>query len=249
MTASQSEFLATLCSIEAINAFLVGVVRTASDARAGEPVILTFVGGEFVRSSGTTFDRHLTTLVDQGLLSIPKSRRKLAPFIEYYSTDFLSLSANPPGNYFVVPKQTVGPDAGQPLRHAEVTTLRFHRAVWAAFIRPLDGKRRFLNLDQIGFTDADAPPSSGSWKEINPDFVLGVSADTTIDDADLQHRIEAWASKEGVQVSKLLRTSAPTRTSSDRLTQLLDLIDLLPPEIAMDWSIPASVLKHLRAAR
>jgi hypothetical protein len=244
MTAS-NEPLPPLASIDNIKAWLAGVVRTASDARNGAPVMLTFVGGEFVKAAGATFEKHMTALADQGLVAVPKSRRKLAPFVEVYCDDILVTEASAAGSVLVLPRD---PHGGAPVA-AAAATLRFHRAVLTAFIRPLEGKRRFLNLDQIGFTDVAERPPGERWKEIDAKFVLGADPKAAIDGAALQARIEEWAQGADVPISRLVVKTPPTREVGGHFTQLLEIIDALPPAIADQWSIPAAVLKHLRHQR
>jgi hypothetical protein len=239
------ELADTLTSIESIRTYLAGAVGAASQARSGSPVRLTFIGGEFRKSVGAPFEEHVNRLADRGLVSLPRSRRKLAPFVETHCRDLLSLQEEAGGIHFVSP--AVAPPPGeQQHTSSAVAPLRFNRAVWAAFIRPLEGRRRFLNLDKIGFTDAADPPPGGDWREIEPRFVLGLPAHAPIDGDKLQAHIVEWAAQAGVPLSVLLLEQKASVRKRTRLDQLLDVVDLLPQSIAASWVIPVSVLTYLR---
>jgi hypothetical protein len=254
MTGLSHDFQQAFASVESLKAYLAGVVRTATDSRNGEPVILTFVGGEFMKTTGTTFEKHLTALADHGQVTIPKRRRKLAQFIEAYCEDMLVTTKSAAGTYHVSPIDPEA-DAGEitVVEALVPSAFRFQRAVWAAFIRPLDGKRRFLNLDQIGFTDALEAPGGGNWKEIPEQFILGADADARINGEELGARIEEWARGADVPVSKLVMSPPPMKAAANSptgpLVELLKIIDALPDDVAAQWSIPVSVLKHLRNSR
>lgn len=253
MTTLPNEFVENLTSIETIKTFLAGLVAAAFESGGNVPVRLTYIGGEFAKSVGSTFEKRLNVMADEGKMpSLPRSQRKLAQFIEAYCTDIFEISQDPAGVYFVSPKSD-GASQAAPVERAHAT-LRFHRAVWAAFIRPIEGKRRFLNLDQIGFTDTMEKPTTGNWHEIPKTAVLGVASGVEVDGVDLQNRIEQWAGEAGVPISQLVLAPKPShhasrRADSCQLDRLLDLIDSLPPDIAAHWSIPADVLQHLRNAR
>ncbi|RYY28420.1 MAG: hypothetical protein EOP62_04295 [Sphingomonadales bacterium] len=252
MTSPESDLAEHLCSIDSIKIYLAGLVDAAFDDRKGAPVRLTFVGGEFAKRVGVPFERHLNALADCEQIALPRARRRLAPFVETYCQDILAITEKPAGVYFVAP---FGADGTDLVAVSDRALLRFHRAVWAAFIRPLDGKRRFLNLDRVGFTDAAEPPALGNWLEITGNYVLGAPSDAQVDGIEVQNRIEQWASDNGASVSKLImapkpeRAAARPRSASGQLEQLLAIVDALPPAVAAGWSIPVAVLKHLRDAR
>lgn len=240
------ELADTLTSIESIRTYLAGAIGAASQARSGAPVRLTFIGGEFRKAVGAPFEEHLNRLADEKLVSLPRSSRKLATFVKVHCSDLIALDEDAGGIHFVSPA-AAEQHGRQPLPEPVQTTasLRFNRAVWAAFIRPLEGRRRFLNLDKIGFTDAAEPPPGEGWREIEARFVLGLPARAPVDGIRLQRNIEDWATHAGVPVSTLvLEQKTPTRKRT-RLDHLLELIDLLPTSVAATWSIPASVLIHL----
>ena len=246
--------LENLTTVENIKAFLAGLVVSAFEARGNAPVRLTYVGGEFAKIVGVTFEKQLNSLADSGQLSLPRSRRKLAQFVVAYCSDIFDITENPAGVYFVAPKG-YGEGASPEPTGSSQASLRFHRAVWAAFIRPIDDKRRFLNLDQIGFTDAFEKPALGNWREIPKAAVLGAARGAKVDGAELQARIEQWAADSDVPISRLVIASKPLRQGGyagegvGQLGKLLDLIDALPVQVAAQWSIPATVLKHLRDKR
>lgn len=252
MTSPESDLSERLCSIDSIKIYLAGLVDAAFDDRKGAPVRLTFVGGEFAKRIGVPFERHLNALAEGGQIALPKARRRLAPFVETYCQDILAITEEPAGVYFVGP---LGAGGADPVAVSDRAPLRFHRAVWAAFIRPLDGKRRFLNLDKVGFTDAAEPPVLGSWLEITENYVLGAPSDAAVDGMDVQRRIEQWSGDTGAPVSMLVMAPKPhraaelPRSTSGRLEQLFAIIDALPSAVAAGWSIPAAVLKSLRDAR
>jgi hypothetical protein len=250
MTDATNDLSKTLASVESIKAYLAGIVRAAADNRVGSPVLLTYVGGEFVKAVGTTFEKHLTALADGELISVPKSRRKLAPFVQTYCNDIFATERTPAGIYTVWPRDPGTNASTRPnLLATPATALRFQRAVWAAFIRPLDGKRRFLNLDQIGFTDATEAPREGNWKEIEEQFILGAPSNAPVDGAELQGRIEDWSRSVDIPLTKLILSVKPAREPSVHLEQLLEVIEALPSALAAQWSVPAAVLKHLRSIR
>ncbi len=235
-----------LASIDSIKAYLAGVVTAAAGNR-GPKVQLTYVGGEFRKLTGVPFERHLNDLAEQETFSVPKDKRKLAGFVQSYCRDLIGMERSDAGTWLVFP---VG-HAGTTEAEAPATgtaMLRFKPAVWAAFIRPIAAAHRYLNLDPIGFTDVDDAPASGNWKEIAQDFVLGLPADAAVDGARVQSLIEAWAAASSVPISSLIVT-AKTPDPAPALRKLLDLIDLLPLELAASWSIPAAVLKHLARTR
>jgi hypothetical protein len=252
MMSHESDLSEQLCSIDSIKIYLTGLVDAAFDDRKGAPVRLTFVGGEFAKRVGVPFERHLNALADCEKIILPKARRRLATFVEAYCQDIFIITEDPAGVYFVAPLGAGGSDTSAVSDRAP---LRFHRAVWAAFIRPLDGKRRFLNLDKVGFTDAAEMPTLGNWLEITGNYVLGAPSDAPVDGIEVQRRVEQWASDVGAQVSKLIMSAKPERTAahppgrSGHLEQLLAIVDDLPPAVAAGWSIPVAVLKHLRDSR
>jgi hypothetical protein len=162
MTDLAAELSESLSSIESIKIYLAGLVGAASDSRRGEPVRLTYVGGEFAKNVGVPFEKHVTALADCERIAVPKARRKLTPFVQSYCEDIFTVTESPPGVYFVAPVTPKEGGADRSMAARAPSTLRFHRAIWAAFIQPLDGKRRFLNLDRIGFTDASEAPREGT---------------------------------------------------------------------------------------
>jgi len=249
MTNPAAKLSATLSSIDSIKSYLAGLVSAAFDGRGGVPVRLTYVGGEFAKAVGVTFEKHLMALAESDQVAVPHPRRKLAPFVGAYCKDIFAVTEGPPGVYFVSPLASAeGAAVGVPTPHASAT-LRFRRAVWAAFIRPLEGERRFLNLDKIGFSNAAEMPTEGSWREIEERFILGLAPNSPVDGVSLQSRIEEWARHAEIPISRLVVDAKPPRVPSRHLEQLLEIIDALPAPIAAEWSIPAAVLKHLRDAR
>lgn len=248
MTDVTAELSVFLSSTESIKIYLAGLVSVASDNRDGEPVRLTYVGGEFAKNVGVPFEKHVTALADSDQIAVPKTRRKLAPFVQGYCEDILALTENPSGVYFISLLSAHGSGASRSAATSVPATLRFHRAVWAAFIRPLDGKRRFLNLDRIGFTDAGEAPADGNWREIEERFILGLAPGVPVEGIELQERIERWTQEAQIPISRLVISAKPPREISRNLDQLFEIIDALPAPLISSWSIPAAVLKHLRDA-
>lgn len=246
MNTSSNDLRASLSSIDSIKAYLAGVVATAAKNR-GPKVELTYVGGEFRKMAGLPFEHHLNMLAEQEALNVPKPKRKLADFIETYCADLIDRERSTAGTWLVFPRDLTGPAEPSPSQASSPAMLRFKPAVWAAFLRPVAAGHRYLNLEQIGFTDADEMPAGGLWKEIERRFVLGIAPNDPVDGAKVQRQIEAWASEAAVPIS-LLMVSVPKDVARP-LRELLDLIDTLPIDLAMSWSIPAAVLKHLSRAR
>lgn len=249
MSTIASELTETLSSVESIKGYLAGLVGAASDNRDGAPVRLTYVGGEFAKNVGIPFEKHVTALAEQGQIAVPKAHRKLAPFAQALCKDIFTLTKEPAGVYFVSMLGAMQDGAERPTVARAPSTLRFHRAIWAAFIRPLEGKRRFLNLDKIGFTNAAEMPSEGNWREIEERFVLGVDAEAPVDGALLQAQIEEWSRHAQVPMSRLVVGAKPIRETSRHFELLFEIIDALPAPLATVWTIPAAVLKHLRDTR
>lgn len=239
-----------LASLEGIKGCLIGMIKTAA-TEAAPKVHLTYLGGEFAKLAGGSFEQHLNDLASDGSISMPVSKRKMVPFFKAYCHDQVGVERLPTGAFVAFLKNGAeGAPGAAPAEQTQTRApLKFKRPVWAAFIRPIATGRRFLNLDQIGFTDQDAPPSDGNWKEIGADFVLGAAPDAVIDGVDVQSRIESWARAADVSLSHLILTASTPATHSKSLSALLDIIDSLPPQVAASWSIPALVLKHLRHAR
>jgi hypothetical protein len=241
-----------VATLDAIKAYLVGLI-TAAAPDHGSKVQLTYLGGAFSKEAGTTFEKHLNALAQAGVISMPISKRKMAPFLETFCADRVVVEKLPTGAFVVYPKgDTKNASDGDEIEAHVIgrpAALKFKRPVWAAFIRPLTHGKRFLNLEQIGFTDADEMPAGGNWKEIPAEFILGAAPDAAIDGSELQSRIEKWAITSETALSSLVVTPPVTTPTSRPLTTLLDLIDSLPPQVAATWSIPAAVLKHLRNAR
>lgn len=238
-----------LASLEGIKGCLIGILKDAATPAAPK-VHLTYLGGKFAKSAGSSFEQHLNNLASDGVISMPVSKRKMVPFFKAYCQDQVGVDHLETGAFVAFLKDSV---EGTPVPALDEqlsmrAPLKFKRPVWAAFIRPIGQGRRFLNLDQIGFTDQEAPPSDGNWKEIAPNFVLGAAPDATIDGVDLQLKIKNWARAADVPLSHLIQTAATPSTRGKSLGALLDIIDALPPQVAASWSIPASVLKHLRHA-
>lgn len=239
-----------LASLEGIKGCLIGMIKTAATDDAPK-VHLTYLGGEFAKLAGASFEKHLNDLASDGTISMPVSKRKMVPFFKTYCHDQVGVERLATGAFVAFLKEGAeGVPAQAPAEQAPTRApLKFKRPVWAAFIRPIAHGKRFLNLDQIGFTDQDAAPGDGSWKEIAPDFVLGAAPDAVIDGVEVQSRIESWARTVDVPLSQLILTPSTPASHGKSLSALLDLVDSLPPQIAASWSIPASVLKHLRHAR
>lgn len=236
-----------LSSLDALKAYIAGVVTAAANSR-GSKVELTYVGGEFRRLAGITFERHLNVLAEENILVVPKPKRKLADFIQAYCNDLIARERSASGTWLVYPTQNDARDApASPTTKSVPGALRFKPAVWAAFVRPLKSGRRYFNLDQIGFTDAEVAPSTGRWREINTVHILGAELGEHIDGAAVQKQIEGWAAAAEVPLPDLLVSIA--KAPSSPLDQLLDLINSLPPEILASWNIPAAVLKHLARPR
>ncbi|HEX7852517.1 MAG TPA: hypothetical protein VF503_02370 [Sphingobium sp.] len=254
MNSTITETAATLSSIEALRSYLVGVVSTAAHSERGPRVLLSYVGGEFNKAVGTTFDKHLTALAEKKLVDVSPPKRKMINFIQAYCDDLIGYERMAGNHYVVFPHSSNGQSgtgAHTPSESVSLTPsiLKFKRAVWAAFIRPLSEGRRFLNLDQIGFTDATSVPSGANWKEIDKAFILGLQPNDPVDAVKLQSTIEAWATQAQVSLTKLI-TPSPSHPSFGRhIKALFDIIDTLPAPLAEQWSIPAAVIKHLRNAR
>lgn len=249
MTDVSSELSGSLSSIESLKIYLAGLVGVASDNRNGDPVRLTYVGGEFAKNVGLPFEKHVTALADCGQIAVPKARRKLAQFVQAYCDDIFTITEDLPGVFFVAPAGTGEARARRASGSPTQATLRFHRAAWTAFIRPLDGKRRFLNLDRIGFTDSAEAPNEGNWREIDQRFILGLAPGAPVDGLKLQERIEEWAQETQVPISRLVIGAKSPRGPSRHLELLFEIIDGLPAPLAASWAIPAAVLKHLREDR
>lgn len=239
-----------LASLEGIKGCLIGMIKTAATPAAPK-VHLTYLGGEFAKLAGGSFEQHLNDLASDGSISIPVSKRKMVPFFKTYCHDQVGVERLDTGAFVAFLKEG-GEEAAVVAPAEQAATrapLKFKRPVWAAFIRPIGQGRRFLNLDQIGFTDQDTQPPESNWKEIPANFVLGAAPDAPIDGVDVQSRIESWARAADVPLSHLILSAATPSTHGKSLSALFDIIDALPPQVAASWSIPASVLKHLRHAR
>lgn len=239
-----------LASLEGIKGCLIEMIKAAATPAAPK-VHLPYLGGEFAKLAGGSFEQHLNALASDGSISIPVSKRKMVPFIKTFCHDQVGVERKDTGAFVVFLKDGVeGAAMAPPTEYPSTRApLKFKRPVWAGFIRPIAQGRRFFNLDQIGFTDQDAPPTDGNWKEIAGEFVLGAAPDAAIDGVDVQSRIEKWARQAAVPLSYLVQAAAAPSTHGKSLSALLDIIDALPPQVAASWSIPASVLKHLRHAR
>lgn len=248
MTAPNAEPLEPLTSVDTIKAFLAGLVVSAINVK-GPKVQLTVIGGEFAKITGAPFEKHLNTLAEQGLIAVPKPKRKLATFVESYCQELIGMERSATGTWLVFPLERAGEQPTITTAPSLSSSLRFKPAVWAAFIRPIAAAHRFLNLEQIGFTDSDEQPAGGTWREIDRELVVGAELGAPVDGEEVQARIERWAASASVPLSAL--TVAPTRVRdlSRPLEQLLDIIDGLPMPLLASWSIPAAVLKHLRQAR
>lgn len=245
---------APLASIDALKSYLVGVVNAAAHSDRGPKVLLSYVGGEFNKLVGTPFEKHVTDLAEKKLIDVSPSKRKMISFIEAYCSDLIDFERMPGNHYIVFPRastEKAAPIGGVvPNGIAKAPAiLKFKRAVWAAFIRPLGEGRRFLNLGQIGFTDAATMPSEGQWKEIDKAYILGLQHDDPVDAEKLQALIEAWAAHAQVPISKLIITPASPSIEGRHLKALYEVIDALPAPLAEQWLIPAAVIKYLRRAR
>lgn len=246
MTTPADDLHASLSSIDSLKAYLADVVATAVKNR-GPKVELTYVGGEFRKITGLTFEHYLNGLAEQEVLVIPKAKRKLAEFIESYCGDLIGRQRSTAGTWLVYPAGLTTSAEAAMSQAGPPAVMRFKPAVWAAFLRPVAAGHRFLNLEQIGFTDVDQAPAVGQWKEIDGRYILGVKPDEPVDGGKVQSHIEAWAREATVPLPLLM--VSPAKDVARPLQQLLDLIDILPPDVAQSWSIPAAVLKHLSRAR
>jgi len=251
---SMTETAAPLASIDALKSYLVDVVNAAAHSDRGPKVLLSYVGGEFNKLVGTPFEKHVTDLAEKKLIDLSPSKRKMISFIEAYCADLIEFERMPGNHYIVFPRAGAqkpasdGDAASDGLTKAP-SVLKFKRAVWAAFIRPLGEGRRFLNLGQIGFTDAATMPGEGQWKEIDRAFILGLQHDDPVDAGKVQASIEAWAAQAQVPISKLVIASASPSAEGRHLKALYEIIEALPAPLAEQWPIPAAVIKYLRRAR
>lgn len=231
-----------------IKAKIVEIIGNSQVTRPG-PVLMTYVGSQFVREKGVPFDQFLNFVALQNNLNLPLKNRKMVPFVRAYCGDRVIIGEDQDGTLTA----DLLPDS-EP-RNEEVEAAgsehagdRFKKGVWLAFIRPLEpGKRRYLNLnDRAGFTDMAGEASDPAWKEVDRRSVLGIPQSSPVDPQAVIAKIVAWAKETNVPLADLREPKTVSRAKYATLADLVRIVEALPSEVAAKWKIPADVILHLR---
>ena len=123
----------------------------------------------------------------------------------------------------------------------------YKRPVWAAFVRPLPvGYRRFLNVEDMEFKDAERKPPGPAWKEIQKELIAGIPIDQPIDGPLVQANIGKWSELTGTDLGILASEGGTERNSGPSIYDLYRIISALPADVSARWSIPADVIRYLR---
>lgn len=235
--------------LEDVRSTLVEIVTRGLENRP-DGVHLTYVGSEFARRKNVAFEQYLNFLAIQGRLDVPSSARKMVPFIDRYCGDLFEVDHPKTGTELLRLKRTQ--DKRTEITIQPAPNHKYKKPVWAAFIRPLAADyRRFLSIDNFGFTDAKRKPAGDVWVEIKRDFISETPIEEPIDGPLVQARISEWAIENNVDLNVLV-DSSPT-ASFDRAKpstrDLVRIIRALPPQVAAKWLIPAEVLLTLEMGK
>ena len=228
--------------LEDIRRHLVASVREAQSGDSG-PVYLKRVGSIFSKRTGATFEQFVNYEVITKNANVSLSSRKMAPFIEEFCNSLLRLSKDEKGEIRV----DIADAADE---HNHPKGIVYQKAAWVAFIRPIPPHtRRYLKLSpRIGFADipeGDRPEEE--WLEICAEDTLAAPAESRIEPELVQAKISAWLARTGLQPDAIAVQPNEEAASTNGLEALLSIIDSLPSSVAAQWSIPASVLRHLRS--
>ncbi|MBA3040181.1 MAG: hypothetical protein KJ670_19555 [Alphaproteobacteria bacterium] len=122
---------------------------------------------------------------------------------------------------------------------------RFNYRFWAAFSVPLEGKSRFLNMDNFSFEDVDAAPS-GRHERIDAEFIAPEDAQDR--DKLVLQNIRRWIDAKGFKSEQFLAKRRVGRTASDATpsrTLLHAFVDALDKKQLSSVSLPLDVVAAL----
>jgi hypothetical protein len=234
--------------LEDVRSTLLEIV-THGLANRPDGVHLTYVGAEFAKRKNVAFEQYLNILAVQGKVALPPSSRKMVPFIERFCSDLFDIK-HPKTGTELLQLRPAADRQSDPV--AALPNHKYKKGVWAAFIRPLaTDYRRFLNMENLGFTDVKRKPPGEVWLEIKREFISETPIDEPIDGPLVQGRISDWALSNHVDLDALIDSSPSASFDRKRpsVRDLVRIIKAMPPEVAAKWEIPAEVLLHLEVGR
>lgn len=245
---------AVLPTIDSLKSDLLEIVRLGQITRP-EGVHLSWVGSEFNKRKGATFETFLSYLaIQNATVDIPHTQRKLGEFLRGQCADIVDIEL--PSNGSMIIREKLRYPTTAPVRSSDAAmvtggsgsnTPRFRKGVWSAFIRQVEvGRFRNLNLRTGNFIDSEAVVQGEEWKEIDRAYIIGYAPDEPIDANLVQQKIEQWATAVGVDTHQIIAGEAVSDAKKPSLTDLARIIETLPANVASSWMIPAEVLRHLR---
>jgi hypothetical protein len=233
-------------TLEEVGNYIVDLIREGLERRP-EGVVLTYIGAQFSKLTGASFEQYLNHLSLSGRAEVPHGSRKLVPFIESFLRDRVLLTRDPiKGTDVAQLIVTNGFEAVGPARAVDAIR-KYKRPVWAAFVRPLpDGYRRFLNVEEMEFKDAERKPNGTAWKEIPKLLIAGIPIDQPIDGPLVQANIGKWAASTDTDLDMLSAQDGFDTVFGPSIYDLQKIINALPTDVSVRWSIPADVIRYLR---
>jgi hypothetical protein len=215
----------------------------------GCPVLLSVLGGRLspeARAELRIINKTLGKYIREHLADrvrffvIPTKGDAAAPVLETIGISELDLSRRYQNN---VRSRTV------------VANPRFHPDVWAAFSRPLQEVKRYLNvaegrrphLNEIALSDEARP----DWLEVTLSDLPDVQLGPGVEPGPVANAIRAWASKHQIDIDLLYVPSrsevAPSIPQGvGRSTpSIVDTLSLLEPHELARINIPADVVLSL----
>jgi hypothetical protein len=233
--------------IQDVRDTILGIVRGGIEQRP-DGVHLTFVGAQFARIKGLSFEQYMGFLDYSKRAIIPIEQRKLLPFISSNLGDFLSIVRDSEtGSEKVVMLHQPDPKSAGLSSFAISSTTRFKRPVWAAFVRPLpEGYRRFVNLGDVTFKDASRKPNGTDWIEVEAQYIVQTPVGEAINGPLVQANIGEWAREKSIDIENFVSDESSDLLSGASLSDLVKIIRALPIDVTQRWSIPADVFRHLK---
>lgn len=167
-------------------------IRALADAQldSGHPYLLSKLG----------------TDIGPDLQIIKQSGKTLAEFIKEVFSDCYDIILT--GEYrniqSIIPKNSEidDSDGSEPVRHPKKAD-RFNYRFWAAFSVPSSEKKRFLNLEDFTFVDADMQPSN-SYELIEPQYIASESVKDEDRDGIILRNIHRWIEEKGFKADQFL---------------------------------------------
>lgn len=183
------------------------------------------------------------------LKTVKQEARTLAEFIKDRFSDKYEIIYT--GEYrniqSIISKDRMAENAVEvPIDHEEERQPeRFNYRFWAAFSVPLEGKSRFLNIENFTFEDTDVCPS-GPYEAISAEFIAPEIA--TDRDKLIVKNIRKWIEAKGLKIEQFLakrRSGKGTASAASNRTLLHSVLEALDKKQLSSVSLPMDVVAAL----